>query len=118
MFFRSSGVILILAALGPAASRTPAVHPVRPGDDPQAILDHASAGDRIVFLPGLHEHPPNKNRSILYVDKPIDIELQAGAVLKLPDNATALQKDGEITTEELLDAWHHRHVQPGYAGSY
>lgn len=100
MFFRSSRVLLILAAVASAGGQTPTVHPVKPGDDPQTILDHAAAGDRIVFLPGLHEHRPNKYRSILYVDKPIDIELQAGAVLKLPDNATTLQKDGEITTDQ------------------
>lgn len=75
------------------------VHSVRPGDDPQAILDRAAPGDRIVFLPGLHEHGLKKHRSLLFVDKAIDIELQAGATLKLKDGQTVLEKTAEITTD-------------------
>lgn len=78
---------------------TAAVHNVKPGDDPQYILDRAAAGDRIVFLPGLHQHGLKKHRSILYVDKAIDIALQAGATLKLQDRAAALEKLAEVTTD-------------------
>lgn len=75
------------------------VHSIRPGDDPQAILDKASPGDKLVFLPGLHRHGLRKHRSLLYVDKSIDIELEAGATLKLADRETALEKTPEITTD-------------------
>jgi len=75
------------------------VHNVKPGDDPQAILDRANPGDRLVFLPGLHQHGLKKHRSLLYVDRSIDIELQAGATLKLADHVTRLEKSAEITTD-------------------
>ena len=69
---------LLLAA--PGATHA-AEHPIQPGDSPQAILDRATPGDRLVFMPGLHEHALGKHRSLLYVDKPIEIELQEGATL-------------------------------------
>ena len=75
------------------------IHYVRLGDNPQAALDAAQAGDKIVFLPGLHEHPLRKHQSILYVDKPIDIELMEGAVLKLASNETVLEGEPEITID-------------------
>ena len=76
------------------------VYSIRPEDNPQTVLDHAAPGDRIVFLPGVHEHHTMKYNSILYVDKSIDIELQAGATLKLPDNETVLESMPEITTDQ------------------
>lgn len=76
-----------------------AIHQVRPGEDPQTILDKAAPGDRLVFLPGLHQHRLGKHRSLLYVDKSIDIELQAGATLKLADHESRLEKTPEITTD-------------------
>lgn len=100
MFFNPRPISLAALWLTAAAAQTPAVHSVKPGDDPQAVMDRASPGDTIVFLPGLHQHHTTKFRSILYVDKPIDIELQAGATLKLPDNDTALEKTPEITTDQ------------------
>ena len=59
------------------------VHEIRPGQNPQAVADAAAAGDRLVFLPGVHEHPLRKHQSLLYVEKALDIELQAGATLRL-----------------------------------
>ena len=72
------------------------IHYVRPGDNPQAALDAAQAGDKIVFLPGLHEHPLRKHQSILYVDKSIDIELMEGTVLKLASSETLHAADGGL----------------------
>lgn len=77
-----------------------AEHAIRPGESPQAVLDRAAAGDRLVFLPGVHQHGLGKHRSILYVDKPVEIELQAGATLKLADHACCREKQGEITTDQ------------------
>lgn len=73
---------------------------IRPGDSPQAILDRAKPGDRLVFLPGLHQHGLSRHRSILYVDKPVEIELKAGAILKLADHETKIETAGEITTDQ------------------
>lgn len=80
-----------------SASGRAAEHLVKPGDSPQAALDAAAPGDRIVFLPGVHEHKLGKHRSILYVDKPIHIELRAGATLKLADGACQRDPKGEIS---------------------
>ncbi len=87
--------ILLLAQDFPEPSN----HYIRPGEDPQAVLDAAKPGDKLTFLPGLHQHPLRKHQAILYVDKPIDIELMAGAVLKLKDGQTTLLPDAEITTD-------------------
>lgn len=76
-----------------------AEHLVKPGDVPQIIFDQAAAGDRIVFEPGLHVQQLGKHSSLLYVDKPIEIELKAGATLKLADHATRLESVAEITTD-------------------
>ncbi len=73
---------------------------VRPGDSPQEALDRAQAGDRLVFLPGLHQHGLSKHRSMLYVDKSIEIELRDGAVLQLAPGVTRLEAKGEITTDQ------------------
>jgi hypothetical protein len=77
-----------------------AEHPIRPGDSPQAVLDRAAPGDRLVFLPGVHQHGLGKHRSMLYVDKPVEIELREGAVLKLAPGVTRLESVGEITTDQ------------------
>src|ERR1700744_3133948 len=69
---------LLLAQNSPVASN----HYIRPGEDPQAVLDAAKPGDTLTFLPGLHQHPLRKHRAILYVDKPIDIDLMAGGGLR------------------------------------
>lgn len=99
-----SRIILTLFALGMISaevSKTQAAErPIRPGDSPQAILDEAQPGDRLVFLPGLHQHGLGKHRSILYVDKPVEIELKAGAILKLADGETKIEPTGEITTDQ------------------
>lgn len=79
---------------------TGAEHLVRPGESPQATLDRAESGDRIVLLPGLHQHGLGKHQSILYVDKPIEIELKEGATLKLADKACLRERQGEITTDQ------------------
>lgn len=88
--------LLLLSAL-PLLAQT--VHSIAPGQNPQAIADRAAPGDRLVFLPGLHEHPLRHHRSLLYVDKALDIELQAGATLRLAPGQTKLEKNPEITTD-------------------
>lgn len=77
-----------------------AEHLIRPGDSPQEIADRAAPGDRLVFLPGVHEHVPGKYRALLYVDKSLDIELRQGATLRLADGATQLEAEPEITTDQ------------------
>jgi len=76
-----------------------AEHLIQPSDSPQAVLDRATSGDRIVFLPGLHQHKLAQHRSLLYVDKSVEIELQAGATLKLAEGETILETEAEITTD-------------------
>lgn len=75
-------------------------HPIRPGDSPQDILDRAAPGDRLIFLPGVHEHGLTKHRSILYVDKSIELELREGAALKLAAEVAKVEARGEITTDQ------------------
>ncbi len=87
--------LLALAPLLPAAE-----HVIKLGDNPQAVLDRAAAGDRLVFSPGLHEHGLAKHRAMLYVDKSVHIELSEGAVLKLRDGETKLELEPEITTDQ------------------
>ncbi len=89
---------LFLLALAPLLHA--AEHPIKPGDDPQAVMDRAAAGDKLVFLPGLHQQGLTKHRSILYVDKAIHIELSEGATLKLADDTTKLEAEPEITTDQ------------------
>jgi hypothetical protein len=79
---------------------TAAEHRIRPGDDPQAALDTAMPGDKLTFLPGLHQHGLGRHAAILYVDKSVDIELMAGATLKLADDVCRPMKLGEITTDQ------------------
>ena len=86
-------------AVGTAFLQNRLVHQINPGQAPQSILESASSGDKIVFLPGLHKHPLNQHQSILYIDKSIDIELMAGAVLKLEDHQTVLLSIPEITID-------------------
>ena len=77
-----------------------AEHPIRPSDSPQAVLDRAAPGDRLVFMPGVHEHGLDKHRSILYVDKSVEIELKEGATLRLADGVCLKENSGEITTDQ------------------
>jgi hypothetical protein len=95
---RSLPPLLLLVAS--AAALPAAEHAIRPGDDPQAVLDRAAPGDRLVFLPGVHEHRPGRHRALLDVDRPIHVELAFGATLRLADNATQLEKTPEITTDQ------------------
>lgn len=83
-----------------ATSLFAAEHRIKPGDDPQAILDAAAPGDKLTFLPGLHQHGLRKHRAILYVDKSVEIELMAGATLKLADGVCQREAVGEITTDQ------------------
>lgn len=91
-------VVLFVALLASATSFADE-HLIHPGDAPQVVFDRASLGDRLVFLPGLHQHKLAKHRSLLYIDKSIEIELQAGATLKLADGETVLEAVAEITTD-------------------
>ncbi|MBL8221038.1 MAG: hypothetical protein JNL62_17525, partial [Bryobacterales bacterium] len=87
-----SALLLLMAA-------SAATHEVRPGDDPQAVLDRARPGDRVLFREGVHVRKLGKHRSMLYVDKAVDIELEAGAVLRLANGESKLEKEPEITTD-------------------
>ncbi len=89
--------VSLLALLTPSHA---AEHVIRPGDSPQAILDAAAPGDRLVFMPGLHQHGLTRHRSILYVDKSVEIELKEGATLKLAPDICQRQPEGEITTDQ------------------
>jgi hypothetical protein len=89
---------LVVAAA--ASDARAAEHEVRPGQPPQPILDAAAAGDTIVFLPGLHQHGLGRHRAILSVEKPITIDLRAGATLKLADGETKLEAAAEVTTDQ------------------
>jgi hypothetical protein len=93
-----SSAIVAVATAGVIAAA--AEHLVRPGEPPQPILDAAAAGDTIVFLPGLHQHGLGRHRAILSVEKPITIDLRAGATLKLADGETKLEATPEITTDQ------------------
>ncbi|MFM8702806.1 MAG: hypothetical protein ACKOHG_02885, partial [Planctomycetia bacterium] len=93
----SSALVAVAVAAGIAAA---AEHLVRPGAPPQPILDAAAAGDTIVFLPGLHQHGLGRQRAILSIEKPITIDLRAGATLKLADGDTKLEATPEITTDQ------------------
>jgi hypothetical protein len=75
------------------------VHEVQPGQSAQAIVDAAKPGDHIIFRPGLHLQKLGKHRSMVYVDKSLDIELEAGATLKLADQESRLEPQAEITTD-------------------
>jgi hypothetical protein len=75
------------------------VHEVHPGQHAQTVVDAAKPGDRIVFRPGLHVQTLGKHRSMVYVDKPLDIELEAGATLQLAAGQSALERTAEITTD-------------------
>ena len=91
--------ISVLAAMGQLVPPTSSIHYIQPGENPQTILDDAAPGDKLAFLPGQHEHSLRKHQSLLYVDKPIDIELMEGAVLKLADNHTTLELEPELTID-------------------
>ncbi len=88
----------LLAQTTPVRAATE--HLIRPGDSPQAALDRAAAGDRLVFLPGLHQHGLANHRAMLYVDKSVEIELREGATLKLAPGVCKLEAEGEITTDQ------------------
>jgi len=98
MKFESAFIIasmLVSLASAPGEDRL-----IQPGDSPQAVLDGAAPGDRLVLMPGLHQHGLGKHRALLYVDKSIDIELREGATLKLADDETKLEAAPEITTDQ------------------
>jgi hypothetical protein len=96
-FARATLALLMATLVAPGAPG--AEYRIEPGDDPQAILDAASPGDRLIFQPGLHERPLGRHQSMLYVDKSVHIELMEGATLRLADNQTQLLSDPEITTD-------------------
>lgn len=93
-------VMLVIFVLLVACSADAAEHLIRPGESPQIVLDRAAKGDRLVLLPGVHEHGLGKHRAMLYVDKSVEIELREGAVLKLAPQVCRVESDGEITTDQ------------------
>ncbi|MFO1483691.1 MAG: hypothetical protein U1F71_10075 [Verrucomicrobiaceae bacterium] len=95
-----SRILLLLAVFTPSLHALAAEHKIKPGDPPQEVLDRAAPGDKLVFLPGMHQHHLGRHHALLYVDKPVDIELQAGATLKLADDETKLEAAPEITTDQ------------------
>ncbi|MBI1355498.1 MAG: hypothetical protein GC160_14225 [Acidobacteria bacterium] len=97
LFATLAVAVAVAAAQGPPA--VDSTHYIRPGENPQAVMDAAAPGDKLVFLPGVHEHPLRKHQSLLYVDKPIDIELMEGAVLKLADGQTTLETEPELSID-------------------
>lgn len=92
-------LVLFVFSLLPMAFASAAEHLVKPGEQPQIVFDKAAPGGRLVFLPGLHQHRLGKHRSLLFVDKSMEIELRAGATLKLADGETTLEKTPELTTD-------------------
>lgn len=94
---RVMSLIFVLLAVTMADA---AEHLIRPGESPQMVLDRAAKGDRLVFLPGVHEHGLGKHRAMLYVDKSVEIELREGAVLQLAPQVCRVESDGEITTDQ------------------
>jgi len=99
-FCMNAPSLLAALLLVPLATIRAAEHVIQPGESPQEIFDRAAAGDRLVFLPGLHQHGLGKHRAMLYVDKSIDIELREGAVFKLLPGVCKLEAEGEITTDQ------------------
>ena len=98
---KAFNLTLIRATLAVSfATALGAEHLIQPGDSPQAVLDAAAPGDRLVFMPGLHVHGLGKHRAMLYVDKPVEIELKEGATLKLADGVCQMESIGEITTDQ------------------
>lgn len=101
---RKSLALVAAVMLAPAALEVDALcgadHLLKPGDSPQDVLDRAASGDRLIFLPGLHQHGLSRHRSILYVDKSIEIELREGATLKLAPAVASIEAAGEITTDQ------------------
>jgi hypothetical protein len=77
-----------------------AEHLIHPGELPQEVLDRAQPGDRLVFLPGVHQHQLSRHRAMLYVDKSLEIELREGATLKLAPGTIQREAIGEITTDQ------------------
>ncbi len=75
-------------------------HQVKPGESPQRAIDRAAAGDRVVLLPGLHEHTLERHRAIIYIDKPIELVIEAGATLQLAKGVCKKEAVGEITTDQ------------------
>ncbi len=95
----SSLLVWFLIACLSSADVGAVEHHIQAGDPPQRVLDNAAPGDRLIFLPGLHQHDLGQHRSLLYVDKSVDIELSAGATLKLGDGVIVLEATPEVTTD-------------------
>lgn len=99
-FLATRGFLVLVVGLSASVVGHAAEHLIKPGDPPQQVLDAAAAGVTVVFLPGLHEHKVGKHRSILYVEKPVHIELKAGATLKLADGSCPPETVEEITVDQ------------------
>jgi hypothetical protein len=87
------------------------------GDDPQIAFDNAEPGSLLRFKSGTHTLAPDKHRAILYCDKPMYIEIEAGAIVKLANNSNTLDRFGEIVVNQgssmVLDDFEIRGVYNG-----
>ena len=91
---------MVAVSLVARADGRAAEHTIQPGRPPQPVFDAAAPGDTIVFLPGLHQHPPGRHHAIVSVEKPVRIELRTGALLKLADGSCRRGTTGEITVDQ------------------
>jgi hypothetical protein len=89
------------------------VHYVEPGDDAQAIVDAATAGDVIYFMPGLHDLPLQANFACVYITKQLYIYLSAGCTVRCQDTQAGLL---QVTPPEITQGTGGVEVWPWYAG--
>lgn len=71
---------------------------IKPTDNPQTIIDNAPAGSKITFADGVHEHSLSKYNSMIYIDKPLIIEIPSSATLRVLNNSVNVNKNAEVIT--------------------
>jgi hypothetical protein len=89
---------------------------VNSGDDFQAIVANADAGDLISFAPGIHESSSLTENALIYINRLVYIELMAGAELKLSDGALSLDTAGEAVYNQStwINDFSHRGTLTGH----